>query len=272
VSSANQEYEVSQAVTETTAGGLSALRQQQLLERLQRDQSLQVAALAEEFGISQETIRRDLKVLEKNGKLKRVYGGAIATPAAGIRPLVDRERINQAEKAAIAALARDLVKEGDSIFIGEGTTTLALARLLAHHLPCKFMTNMIDIGAALGKGGKHEIFITGGRLYPDHGIMAGHAAISAAQSEIYDIAFVGTSSISLDIGFLDHERVLSEMNKALINRARRLVVLADNSKFGASARFVTYELSAVDTLITDSRPSKAYTAALEDADVEIICP
>jgi len=249
---------------------LATLRQQQLLERLLRDQSLQVAALSAEFGVSQETIRRDLKTLEQGGKLKRVYGGAVATPAAGIRPLIERERINQAEKAAVAALARDLVKENDSIFIGEGTTTLALARLLATHLPCKFTTNMIDIAATLGGGGKHEIFLTGGRFYPDHGILAGHAAIAMAQSQIYDIAFVGTSSISLDVGFLDHERMLSEMNRALANRTRRLVVLADGSKFGASARFVTYELGAVDTLITDRRPGGAYRAALDDADVEVI--
>ncbi len=175
-------------------------------------------------------------------------------------------------KATIAGLARDLVKEGDSIYIGEGTTTLALARLLADHVPCKFTTNMMDIGIALGRGRGHEIFITGGRLYPEHGILAGHAAIMAAQSEIYDIAFVGTSSITLNIGFLDHERVLAEINKALTNRARRLVVLADHSKFGASARFVTYDLSAVDTVVTDSQPGKAYLDALYAANVEVICP
>jgi DeoR/GlpR family transcriptional regulator of sugar metabolism len=228
--------------------------------------------LSEEFDVSQETIRRDLKVLERSGRLKRVYGGAVATPAAGIRPLIERERINQAEKAAIATLACDLVREGDSVFIGEGTTTLALARLLAGHVPFRCTTNMIDIGAALGHGKDHEIFLTGGRLYPDHCILACHAAISMAQSQIYDIAFVGTSSITLDVGCLDHERMLSEMNKALANRAKRLVVLADNSKFGASARFVTYELGAVDTLITDARPGPAYMAALDDADVEVICP
>ncbi len=253
-------------------GNLSSLRQQQLLERLERDQSLQVAALAEEYNTSQETIRRDLKLLERGGKLRRVYGGAIAVRTPGIRPLVERERINQAGKATIAGLARDLVKEGDSIYIGEGTTTLALARLLADHVPCKFTTNMMDIGIALGRGRGHEIFITGGRLYPEHGILAGHAAIMAAQSEIYDIAFVGTSSITLNIGFLDHERVLAEINKALTNRARRLVVLADHSKFGASARFVTYDLSAVDTVVTDSQPGKAYLDALYAANVEVICP
>jgi DeoR family glycerol-3-phosphate regulon repressor len=257
---------------EGSPGRLSALRQQQLLERLLRDQSLQVAVLSGEFGVSQETIRRDLKLLERSGKLRRVYGGAVATPAAGIRPLIERERINQAEKAAIAELARQLVKENATVFIGEGTTTLALARLLAVHLPCRFTTNMLDIAAVLGRGKAHEIFLTGGRLYPDHGILAGHAAISMAQSQIYDIAFVGTSSLSLDIGLLDHERMLSEMNKALANRTKRLVVLADNSKFGASARFVTYELGAVDTLITDMRPGPAYMAALDEANVEVIYP
>lgn len=136
---------------------LDSVRHEKILGRLSVDQKILVADMAAQLGVSMETVRRDLKVLEENGQLRRVHGGAMPVVSQQDRPLMERSRIAFREKAAIATLMLPMLEPGLSIFLDTGTTTLALARQLGTLSRLHVFTNSLDIAAVVGQQDQHKV-------------------------------------------------------------------------------------------------------------------
>ena len=251
---------------------LTSARQRRILAMLEENEELHVGTLAEVLHVSQETIRRDLKELEEKGTLQRVHGGAVLPLKSRDRPLVERVRLHAAEKDVIAALAVPMLSEGQMVFLGEGTTVLALAQLLVDRFAAVYMTHMVDVAQVLACNPRNQVSLTGGVLFGDHNYLLGSQAVENIQGRLFDIAVTGTSGIDPGLGFLDHSEGLSDVRKAVARRSRRHVVLADHSKFGKDAVICTFPLDTVDVVVTDRRPEPQFEAAFRDAGVAVIYP
>ena len=251
----------------------SSVRQKQILHLLDEKREIYVAALAEQLQVSQETIRRDLKLLERRGKLQRVHGGAISATEAALRPVVEREQVERQAKAIIAELAAPLISEGAQIFLGGSSTTLALARLLAADCPrATFVTNMIDIALVLGASGLHQVTLIGGELRPSARTLSGAETLEGIGRRVYDLCFNGVSAIDPELGFLGPTEWHVATHRALRRQSKSTVYLADYSKFGKTDKFCVEALESADLIITDRRPTDEYLAAFEKAGVQARWP
>ena len=248
-----------------------ATRQQQILEKLWTGSDVNVAAVAEEFGVSTETVRRDLKARERAGKLRRSYGGALPVEH-GLSPL--NRRVGEFAEAqdAIGQAAADMVEEGQWIYFGSGSTALAAARRMAGGVPLNVMTHMPAIADALAAGTGHRIFLTGGEYDPENGILHGERALEDVRERCFDLAVLGAHGIDLDNGIVDGFEFLFRLNRLVLKRAERCIWLADSEKFGRKLHFCTAPFEAAETLITDRAPPAAFGEALARARVALVTP
>lgn len=251
---------------------LTPLRQEQIVSRLYVDDQLHVSELASAFGVCDETIRRDLKQLEAAGKLKRVRGGALRSPNPIHQPHEERARLHRDEKSIIAQLARSLVVEGQSIFLGAGTTTLALARSLVEGPPARFVTNMIEIGITLSQNRQHDVRLTAGRIDATNHLLEGEDTIESVERELFDVAITGTSAVDWEFGLLDHSTFSSTLRRKVRRHAQMFVTLADHSKFDARAPHRTLPLAASEVFVTDRPPSAECRRAIESAGSRLMHP
>lgn len=253
---------------------LAISRQRIILEALDRVDELKVANLVAEMNVSPETIRRDLRVLEGEGRLKRVYGGAIALRGVDVRPYKERAAVLKSEKEAIAACVAglDLGGKGKRIYLGGGSTMMPIARLLAQGEPANFMTNAIEIAALLDRSGRHDVELTGGKLHKNYELLTGEAVAVSAARYRFDLAVTSTNAIDPDLGFLEYFESEASLHRVLSRHAGTYVIVADHSKFGAVADHVTFGHAAVSMVVTDRRPQPAFCEVFARASVELHWP
>lgn len=208
--------------------------------------------LAKEFGVSIETIRRDLECLEEKGYLKRVYGGAISNVSKGIeRDYTSRESLDMEEKHAIAKKAAEFINNGDTVVIDLGTTALEVAKCLADKKDMTFLTNSLPVGTELVKNKNCRVFILGGQLrYGDYAT-SGFLSCAGLSNFRVDKAIIGVSGISLKNGITDYHVEEANVRRKMIEIAEKVIVVADHSKFGISTFIQVCELDEVDMVITD---------------------
>jgi DeoR family glycerol-3-phosphate regulon repressor len=247
---------------------LTSYRQQEILSSLSKVGRVGVTEIAAALEVSEETIRRDLKVLEEQGFLRRIYGGAVPPRLDEERPLLERSKINSREKARVAALALPLVSDGLSIFIDTGTTTLAFARkLLGRNLTVT--TNSVNVALLLGTG-PTRVNLTPGTLRPKDNALVGYETIAYTRRLFFDIAFMGIAACDAERGWMDYEEHESNLRRALKGQARRAVLLADSRKFGRQANLYTFGLDEVLTVVTDKAPPSPFMDILAKNDIELI--
>ncbi|NJC24407.1 DeoR family fructose operon transcriptional repressor [Arthrobacter pigmenti] len=232
-----------------------------------------VAQLAARFDITKETVRRDLALLEKDGVLRRVHGGAVPANSASTNELslTSREGRSQAEKARIAKAALAMVPSEGSIVLDGGTTTGALAALLAQEPADQLLiiTHSIPVAHALIEAPLQLEFI-GGRMRGLTSACVGSGTVAQYGSFRPDVAFVGANGIHAAFGLSTPDPEEASVKAAIVRAARRVVVLADSSKLDAETLMNFASLSEVDALITDAQPEPELEAALRDADVELV--
>jgi DeoR family transcriptional regulator, glycerol-3-phosphate regulon repressor len=241
-----------------------------ITDELAKHDRVVVKDLAERFQVSRETIRRDLKGLELDGKLRCTYGGAVRAQSEGDRPFSLRLKAYAREKAKVGERAAKLVRDDTSIFVDAGTTTLAFARHLVNRDRVRVFTNSLDIAQLLAGGSVAELYLMGGRLRPDYRAMLGHLTVEAVQQHVFDAAFLGIATLDLKHGFMDFGQEEASLRRVLAQHAKQVVMLADSSKFGSTASVRTLDLRQVHHLVTDRTVEAAYAARLRDAGVEII--
>jgi DeoR/GlpR family transcriptional regulator of sugar metabolism len=256
---------------ETAATPLTQSRHRRILEILTRQPEVSVTALAGEFNVSTETIRRDLKQLEHGGQVRRVHGGAVSVQASPLLPIAERLMVESEAKTAIARAALPLVSEGMSVFLATSSTTLVYARMLAERAPIDVVTSMIDIALLFGTHENHTVNLTGGTYQRSTNSLTGDEQVAAIESRVFDLAFIGASAIDTKLGLLGPTSRHRRFSRALRSHARRLALLADSTKFNRSDHYTLLPWSEIDVLVTDLAPPPIPDACQKHG-VELIVP
>jgi DeoR family transcriptional regulator, fructose operon transcriptional repressor len=251
-----------------------AEERQEAIARLVADRGrVAVTALAEEFGVTTETVRRDLAVLERTGMLRRVHGGAV--PAGALTyvetALGERHGTRSEQKRKIAATALDLLPGTDgSLLLDGGSSTAALAELLPPDRRLFVATHSVPIAARLGTMPGLNLYVVGGRVRGITQCAVGEQAITALADLRVDVVFLGANGITADHGFTTPDEAEASVKRAMTRAGQRVVVLADSSKLGRE-HLVRFAAPAdVDVLVTDDGADPAHVARLEDAGVEVV--
>jgi DeoR/GlpR family transcriptional regulator of sugar metabolism len=209
--------------------------------------------------------------MAKDGLLVRTHGGAIRPSGVGHEPSYS-EKAQQAagEKAAIARLAVEMVRPGDSIVLGPGTTTLALARLLVHSPELTVVTNSLLVAQALMDAPRVEVILTGGTLRRSIHALVGPATEESVRALRASQAFISGNGFTADRGLSTPSPVVAATDRALAGAAQHVVVLADYTKIGEETMCQTVPAARVHTLITDSKAPAAEVEAIRAAGLEVL--
>lgn|ERR1700675_2894359 len=240
-----------------------------ILEELSSDGNVGVSDLAGRFGVSTPTVRRDLELLERQRLLTRTHGGAVAQGLLYELPLRYKSARYQAEKKRIAAAAASLVRDGTAIGLTGGTTTTEVARALVERPRLTVVTNALNIAAELAIRPNLKLVVTGGYARAESYELVGPLAEQSLEGLNLDIVFLGVDAISLVAGLSTHHEVEAHTNLALIERSRRVVVVADSSKIGLVAFAQICPIDRVHELITDTAADPALLAELSAAGLEV---
>jgi len=254
---------------------LARQRQTYILERVREDGAVRVADIARDLGVSDMTVRRDLEILDQQGLIEKVHGGAtIAAGSSLFEPgFVVKSELQLLEKEAIAAAAVNLVSPGMAIAVSAGTTTYAMARRLADLEGLTVVTNSVPVADVLYRTGRADqtIIVTGGVRTPSDALV-GPFAVAALNTIHVDIVFMGVHGMDPHSGFTTPNLLEAETNRALVGSGRRLVVLADHTKWGVIGISSIARLDQADTLISDDGLSPEAMAVLRDEvrDLEVV--
>jgi DeoR family transcriptional regulator, fructose operon transcriptional repressor len=257
---------------------LPAGRKAQLAAHVADTGQVTVAELAERFGVSIDTVRRDLDQLAADGILVRTYGGAVSlsTVFRADRAVDQRLAVQEQEKEKIAALAAALVQDGSTIMINGGTTTLAVARNLGQHRDLTVATNNLLVPGALPPTAIRDIYVFGGAVraltLATIGPVSFRANTGAELDISCDLALIGVGAVAPDAGYTTSNLAEAAMMQEMISRAARVAILADSSKFGRRLFAQVSELGAADYLITDTAPPPDLQDALKASGVELLTP
>jgi DeoR family fructose operon transcriptional repressor len=228
-------------------------RQQRILDEARQAGRVEVTALAELLDVTPETVRRDLTVLERHGVLRRVHGGAIPLEKLGFEPRLDvRQERYTAEKERIAKRAVEQLPEEGTILLDAGSTTQALVELLPAGRELTVVTNSLPIASLVARSEHLSLYLLGGRLRGRTQAAVGDWAVDALSSISVDVAFVGTNGLTVRRGLTTPDQDEARVKRAIVNSARRAVVLCDSSKVGTDHFAQFAALDAVDTVITDT--------------------
>jgi DeoR family fructose operon transcriptional repressor len=246
-------------------------RQQEILTRARADGRVEVAALATALSVTQETIRRDLDRLERQGLLRRVHGGAIPTGRLDFEPgLSQRDATASAEKAEIARAAAALLPRRGTVILDAGTTTARLATLLPDDADLTVVTNALPIATSLAARTGITVQLVGGRVRSRTLAAVDTWAVDTLSRLNVDVAVVGTNGFSVERGLTTPDPSEAGVKSAMVAAGRRVIALADSTKYGNDqlARFA--ELREVDVLVTDDGLAADDVAAIESQGPEVV--
>ncbi len=249
---------------------LNEERRRAILDILSRDGRVLVQELGPRFGTSQVTIRKDLEILHGRGLVYRTHGGAlpIQTGALLDPSLREKEKLHRKEKQRIAATAVSLIKEGQSVVLDSGTTTTAIARALRGFRRLTVITNAVNVAAELA-GTEIETILTGGVLRENSFSLVGPLAEETLRRLSADVLFLGVDGFDIHFGLTTPNLLEANVNRVMVEIARRTVVVCDSSKFGRRSLSLIAPTSAVHQTITDSRIPKQDLKVLEEAGIEV---
>jgi len=246
-------------------------RREAILSMARTGESLRVDEIAERFEVSRETIRRDLSLLDSNGLLRRVHGGAQRPRAAEELPFRERMAEMAEEKQRIARAAAALFRSGDTLMIDTGSTTQAFAGALALSEKFTVITNSIGVALALDRGeGANKVYVIGGEYRRDAGAMLGSVAVDHIAQFRADHVVLTVGAVDATGGFMDFDVEEAMVARAMIGQAEQVTVLADHSKLGRMAMTRVSPLHEVSRLVTDQPPPDALALALKRHGVEIV--
>ncbi len=249
---------------------LGEMRQQKLKEILLREGSVRIADLKERFGVSEETVRRDLKKLESEGLARRTHGGALlAEPVHVVPPAVQRMRQNVEEKAVLADFAATLVTDGSTVMLDSGTTTLEIARRLALR-SVTVVTNDVVIAAELANSAHVQLVVLGGAHQRGTSCVAGPECVEMIGRYHVDVVFLGAGGISTRQGLTTASSAEREVKRAMMQAGERVYCVADASKFGRAALVSYARVDEIDAIVTHRAISAEVVAALQEQGAELI--
>jgi DeoR/GlpR family transcriptional regulator of sugar metabolism len=247
-------------------------RQQSILEELERAGSVSVAALSRGLGVSDMTVRRDLEELSARNMLRKVHGGAVPVPKTAAEPhFVQKQKLNRAEKRAIARAALSFVNDGDTVAFSAGTTTWQIAETFKRERgSLTFITNSTNIALTLQENGWEQIVLSGGMFRTPSDALVGPFADRTIRTLNADVLFLGVHGVDPEAGLTTPNVAEAETNGYLVEAAQKVVVVADHSKFGVVALAKIASLSRVDVLVTDDGADREMLREIELAGVQVV--
>jgi DeoR family transcriptional regulator of aga operon len=250
---------------------LNEERRRVIIETLTRDGRVLVADLAKQFHTSQVTIRKDLEILHAHGQIHRTHGGALPAREGMLEDptLREKEKLHRKEKLQIAAAAARMVKSGQVLILDSGTTTTAIARCLRDFQNLTIITNAVNIAVELS-GSDVDVILTGGSLRKNSFSLVGPIAEETLRRLNADVLFLGVDGFDVQFGLSTPNLLEAKVNRAMMEIAKRSVVVCDSSKFGQRSLSLIARASAVHGVITDRGIQKSDLKALKNIGIEAI--
>ncbi len=246
-------------------------RQKQIHSMLTKLGRLSVAEIVEQFSISEATARRDLETLASQGKALRVHGGVIAVEQAPPElPILEREGEQSDEKASIGRAAAELISDGETIFLGSGTTVLETAKQLRERKNLTVVTNSLPVLNALAGIKEITVISLGGQLRVSELSFIGHITEQALAELRVDKVIVGTRGASLEHGLTNDYLQETLTDRAILKIGREVIIVADHSKVNRVSTALLAPLKTVHTFVTDSKADKKFLQALKKQGIQVV--
>ncbi|KRA61704.1 DeoR family transcriptional regulator [Caulobacter sp. Root655] len=245
------------------------VRQQAIIARIQTAGTYAVRELAHELRVSEETIRRELKVLEANGAISKVHGAASLPLDVVEGPFELRLRENAEAKQRIARAVADLVPDGGIVHIDSGTTSYYVAKALRQHRSLTVITNSVAVTTELGGRNDNKVFLSGGELDYQYKAFFDHRSCDYLAEFTPSLAVLSVGAISRDQGLMDFHSGEAAVNRIVYGKARTVILAADATKFDRYGLIRTAQLTDVDVLVTDLSLSPDYVDAFAHARIVI---
>jgi DeoR/GlpR family transcriptional regulator of sugar metabolism len=247
---------------------LTTQRKQRILSILKRDGQVIAKEVSRSMGLSEDTIRRDLRELAHEGLLQRVHGGALpASPA--MADFAGRETITTEGKAAIGRAAAKMIRPGQVVILDGGTTAREIARHIPIDLKATIVTHSPTIALELVNHENAEVILIGGRLFKHSVVAVGAAAIEAISLIHADIYFMGVTGVHPKTGLTTGDFEEAAVKRALSNAAAETIVLASSEKLNAASPYAVVALSEVSGIITEKAAGAALTRAYEKLGIKV---
>lgn len=245
-------------------------RHAQIKQIVQTKGFVTIEHLAREFGVTPQTIRRDINALNKAGEIQRFHGGAGIASSTENVAYNDRKIICFQEKRKIAQMVAEQIPNNASLFINIGTTTEAIAQALVHHQRLRIITNNLNVATILSPNENFELIVAGGLVRHRDGGLIGEATIDFIQQFKVDYGIIGISGIDQDGTLLDFDYREVRAARAIIDNSRKVFLAADHTKFGRNAMVRLGSISEIDTLFTDQQPPSGLVELMTTSEVRLI--
>ena len=248
-------------------------RQNEILAAVKSRGACSIVELAEQLRVSDETIRRNIKPLVHQGLIDKVHGGIVLNQS--LEPELPFERrMNEhvEEKKLISSLVAEIISDGDSIMLDTGSTTAYVARALSERRNLSVVTNCTEIARTLARGRSNRVHICGGALRPDDWATFGSVAINFVHQFHVAYAILSIGGVTDTGVFMDYHLEEAEFSRAVIQQAKKTIVVADHTKYGSQNFVKVCDFAAVDMIVSDRLPPDNIMDSLVDAGVTVITP
>ena len=250
---------------------LSIERKNLILEKLNRDKKVVVSSLAEEFSVSEETIRRDLDKLEKEGFAIKSYGGAILNENAdNDMPFQLRQRSNMEGKKIIANIISDYINDGDHIFIDPSSTGVSIIKACEGKKHITVITNSIEVLLELSDKDDWEVISTGGKLVPNYLALVGPKCINSIESFHADKVILSCKGFNMERGITDANELFSQVKQQMLKSASQKILAVDHTKFDKVAFSQICQITDIDMIVTDVKPTDAWLQYFDDKGISVL--
>ncbi len=249
---------------------LAIERRTEIMRIIRQEQSVRVAELSAKFEVAEETIRRDLDKLDKEGKLKKTYGGAVLIENVSEDQSFNvRMKRNMAEKRRIASFANELIEDGETVFIDMSTTALELIKHVDTSKHITVLTNSLTALVELGQRENIKLIGIGGAYDEASLSMTGPMTHKFIDHYYADKTLFSVRGITKERGIMDTKEHLAEIKRFMIKNARETILLADSSKFGNSALISVADMEDIDIVVTDYKMDQQWKDYFANNDVEV---
>ncbi|PBB18842.1 DeoR/GlpR family DNA-binding transcription regulator [Mesorhizobium sp. WSM4313] len=248
---------------------LTEERHQLIRDRLAADGKVLAGELASRFGVSEDTVRRDLRELAKAGQLRRVYGGAVPSGPFAAAPLSQRSRHAVEEKTRLARAAVALLGTGQSLFIDGGTTNEAIARAIPRDMELTVATNSLGVASALTDLPLVELIVLGGRYVPDLGTCVGTDTLAAVAQLGADLFFLGSCGLDITRGVTAFDSAEAEVKRAMAKNSAGIVIAVTNDKLATAAPYRVAGADAIRHLVVERTAPAATLADFQSRGVQV---
>lgn len=250
---------------------LAIERKNEILQILQKEQRVLVSELARRYDVTEETIRRDLEKLERDGLVKKTYGGAVLNKNTSVDlPLRVREKTNRKEKQKVAELAAALIEEGDSIILDASSTSLMIAQQIKSMKKLTVITTAVEVLIELAQNEGIKVISTGGDLKPSSLSLVGRRTEACLAQYNADMAIMSCKGIDLERGITETNELEAGVKQMMRKSSKQMVLVIDSSKFDKVSFVKMMEFQRGDIVVTDCIPRQEWITYFEENGIRLI--